>query len=136
MSRFAALFRLALILALAGLCGLPLAAQAEACSRGSNLCEVAASDLPREARETLALIRQGGPFPFPGKDGSIFGNFEQRLPVQPRGYYREFTVPTPGRQDRGARRIIAGSGPSRSVANSGESYYTADHYRTFRRIRE
>jgi ribonuclease T1 len=84
-------------------------------------------ELPREARETLALIRQGGPFPY-RKDGIVFGNRERRLPVQSNGYYREYTVPTPGARDRGARRIIAGG--------SGEYYYTGDHYNTFRRIRE
>lgn len=84
-------------------------------------------ELPREARETLALIRQGGPFPY-RKDGIVFGNRERRLPVQSSGYYREYTVPTPGARDRGARRIIAGG--------SGEYYYTGDHYNTFRRIRE
>lgn len=84
-------------------------------------------ELPPEARQTLALIKRGGPFPY-GKDGSIFGNREGRLPPQKRGYYREYTVPTPDSRDRGARRLIAGEG--------GEYWYTADHYRSFRRIRE
>jgi len=84
-------------------------------------------DLPREARDTLALIKQGGPFPYK-RDGVVFGNRERRLPSQPRGYYREYTVPTPGARDRGARRIIAGT--------PGEYYYTEDHYNTFLRIRE
>ena len=84
-------------------------------------------ELPREARETLALIKRGGPFPYK-RDGIVFGNRERRLPVQSNGYYREYTVPTPGARDRGARRIIAGG--------SGEYYYTGDHYNTFRRIRE
>ena len=66
------------------------------------------------------------------KDGSTFGNFEKRLPHKPRGYYHEYTVPTPGARDRGARRIIAGSPPE----SSGEYYYTDDHYRSFRRIKE
>jgi ribonuclease T1 len=83
--------------------------------------------LPREARETLDLIRAGGPFPYP-QDGRTFGNRERALERKPRGYYREYTVRTPGARDRGARRIIAGRG--------GELYYTEDHYRTFRRIRE
>jgi len=81
--------------------------------------------LPAEARETLALIREGGPFPY-AKDGSIFGNRERLLPPQKRGFYREYTVPTPGSRDRGARRIIAGG--------SREYYWTADHYRSFQRI--
>jgi ribonuclease T1 len=104
-----------------------------ACARG--LPEVPAAELPREARDTLALIRKGGPFPY-GKDGATFANFEQRLPQRARGYYREYTVPTPGARDRGARRIVAGAGAGGDVRTSGEYYYTDDHYRTFRRIRE
>jgi ribonuclease T1 len=77
------------------------------------------------------LIKQGGPFPYP-KDGAVFGNYEKILPIQKRGYYREYTVRTPGANNRGARRIIAGGKP----AISGEYYYTADHYATFRRIQE
>jgi hypothetical protein len=67
--------------------------------------------------QTLRLIQQGGPFPYPRKDGSTFGNFERRLPSQPRGYYREYTVPTPGSRDRGARRIIAGEGRGGDVSH-------------------
>lgn len=107
-----------------------LAVVAPAQARRSGVEEPAVirvEELPREARETLALIRQGGPFPY-RKDGIVFGNRERRLPVQSNGYYREYTVPTPGARDRGARRIIAGG--------SGEYYYTGDHYNTFRRIRE
>jgi ribonuclease T1 len=89
--------------------------------------EMSVADLPPEARQTLALIRAGGPFPH-ARDGAPFGNRERRLPERAAGYYREFTVPTPGARDRGARRIVAGRG--------GEVYYTHDHYRTFRRIRE
>ena len=89
--------------------------------------EVEAATLPQEARETLTLIRSGGPFPFQ-KDGAVFGNREAVLPRRERGYYREYTVRTPGARDRGARRIVAGRG--------GEYYYTDDHYRTFRRIRQ
>jgi ribonuclease T1 len=96
-----------------------------------QLREVAITDLPQEARDTLALIRKGGPFPY-RKDGATFGNFEKRLPLKSRGYYREYTVPTPGARDRGARRIVAGG----DVRTSGEYYYTDDHYRSFRRIRE
>ncbi len=88
--------------------------------------EIPVAALPAEARETLALVKRGGPFPY-RKDGATFGNFERRLPVRERGHYREYTVPTPGARDRGARRIVAGG---------GEYYYTADHYRTFQRIRE
>jgi len=89
--------------------------------------EVSLAELPREAAQTLALIRRGGPFPY-RRDGSVFGNRERLLPLRPQGYYREYTVPTPGAQDRGARRIVAGRGE--------EHYYTDDHYRSFRRIRE
>ena len=92
--------------------------------------------LPAEGRETLALIKQGGPFPYKRKDGSTFGNFEKRLPLQPRGYYREYTVPTPGLNHRGARRIVAGRGSCGDVRCSGEYYYTSDHYKSFRRIIE
>ena len=101
-----------------------LAADAGAFSPGE---EIHARDLPKEARATLALIKAGGPFPFE-KDASTFGNREGRLPRAQRSYYLEFTVPTPGRRDRGARRIIAGG--------AGECYYTDDHYRTFRLILE
>lgn len=99
---------------------------------GEAVDGVALSALPPEARQTLQLIRQGGPFPFPRKDGSVFGNFEKHLPQKPRGHYREYTVPTPGSRDRGARRIVAGAPPE----TSGEYYYTDDHYRSFRRIKE
>jgi len=84
-------------------------------------------DLPREALETIALIRKGGPFPF-ARDGAAFGNREKRLPARERGWYREYTVKTPGAKDRGARRIVAG--------RDGTLYYTGDHYRSFRRILE
>jgi ribonuclease T1 len=97
---------------------------------------VALAELPAEANQTLRLIKQGGPFPYPHKDGSTFGNYEKRLPIQPRGYYSEYTVPTPGRRDRGARRIVAGNKPHRNQHSSVEYYYTDDHYRSFRRIRE
>jgi ribonuclease T1 len=97
---------------------------------------IAAADLPREARTTLKLIKEGGPFPFPKKDGSTFGNRERLLPKQPRGYYSEYTVRTPFSRDRGARRIVAGKGSTGDPATSGEYYYTADHYNSFKRIQE
>jgi ribonuclease T1 len=96
--------------------------------------EVALDALPREAQQTLALIRQGGPFPY-RKDGSVFGNRERLLPKQRRGYYTEYTVPTPGSRDRGARRIVAGKGATGDPATGGEYYYSDDHYQSFRRIR-
>jgi len=85
------------------------------------------SALPIEARQTLALIKAGGPFPY-SQDGKTFQNREKILPRKQRGYYREYTVKTPGAKDRGARRIVAG--------RDGEYYYTDDHYRSFRRIIE
>jgi ribonuclease T1 len=98
------------------------------CARGEPaLPEVRLQQLPAEAQRTLALIRQGGPFPY-RRDGAVFGNRERRLPAREQGYYREYTVPTPGAKDRGARRIVAGRG--------AEFYYTDDHYDSFRRIRD
>jgi guanyl-specific ribonuclease Sa len=85
------------------------------------------SGLPREATQVLARIRAGGPFEYE-RDGVVFGNFEGHLPQQPRGYYHEYTVRTPGERGRGARRIIAGGSPP------GEFWYTADHYDSFVRI--
>ena len=89
--------------------------------------EVGLAQLPPEAKQTLQLIARGGPYPYQ-RDGAVFGNYERLLPPQHQGYYREYTVPTPGSRDRGARRIVAGA--------SGERYYTDDHYRSFKRIRE
>lgn len=90
---------------------------------------VKTSELPPEALATLALIRQGGPYPY-DRDGVVFQNFERRLPRAERGYYHEYTVKTPGERTRGARRIIAGGKPPEVY------YYTSDHYNTFRRIVE
>ncbi len=92
----------------------------------AGIPSVALDDLPPEAAETVERIDAGGPFPYPGKDGSTFGNFEGLLRERARGYYAEYTVPTPGEDDRGARRIVAGDG--------GELYWTADHYESFERI--
>jgi ribonuclease T1 len=91
----------------------------------ASSASVAASSLPAEARQTLALIERGGPFPY-DRDGVVFENREGLLPDHDSGYYHEYTVPTPGSPDRGARRIISGS--------AGELYYTDDHYRSFERI--
>ncbi len=93
----------------------------------SGFPTITAAALPAEARSTLVLIERGGPFPY-RKDGVVFANRERALPEHPRGYYREYTVPTPGSRDRGARRIVAGQ--------RGERYYSADHYRSFKRIVE
>jgi ribonuclease T1 len=92
-----------------------------------GLSTIAFDRLPKEARETIRLIRRGGPFPFE-KDGSTFGNREGLLPKRPNGYYKEYTVITPGSRDRGARRIVGG--------REGELYYTDDHYDSFRRVVE
>ena len=136
MERCAVFFRLVLLLALAGICGLSTPAFARESHRSEAISWVALADLPPEAKHTLHLIKRGGPFPYPHKDGSTFGNFEKRLPPQYRGYYKEYTVSTPGRRDRGARRIIAAEGRTGDVTTSGEYYYTQDHYRSFLRIRE
>jgi ribonuclease T1 len=89
--------------------------------------DISVQKLPAEARQTLALIRANGPFPYQ-QDGRTFNNREKHLPLKPQGYYREYTVKTPGARDRGARRIVTGKG--------GDYYYTDDHYRSFRRIVE
>ena len=91
---------------------------------------VALSELPAEAQATERLIRSGGPFPY-SKDGTVFGNRERLLPREKRGYYREYTVKTPGSRDRGARRIVCGG---EKPAAPDACYYTADHYASFRRI--
>jgi ribonuclease T1 len=99
-----------------------------ACSaNAAELQSIARGELPIEARQTLQLIASGGPFPY-RRDGIVFGNLEGRLPARARGYYHEYTVPTPGSRDRGARRIVSGK--------PGEAYFSNDHYRSFRRIRE
>ncbi|MGH8233580.1 MAG: ribonuclease domain-containing protein [Rhodanobacteraceae bacterium] len=99
------------------------AASAESASKASQLPDF----LTPEARTTLALIANGGPFPH-RQDGEVFGNYEHLLPEEPRGYYHEYTVETPGVRNRGARRIITGGNPPVVY------YYTDDHYRSFRRF--
>jgi ribonuclease T1 len=98
---------------------------AQAVDPESGLHWIALGDLPPQARQTLDLIRLGGPFPY-RRDAAVFGNREHILPGERRGYYREFTVRTPGASNRGARRIITGA--------RGELYYTDDHYSSFRRV--
>jgi ribonuclease T1 len=115
--------------------GLWVLAAGPALARALIPPDVPLAELPREAHAALTRIKQGGPFPYK-RDGVIFGNFERRLPIQYRGYYREYTVATPGARDRGARRIVAGAGRGGDVRTSGEYYYSGDHYQTFRRIRE
>lgn len=87
---------------------------------------ISIQQLPPEAKRTFSLIQQGGPFPY-RQDGIVFGNREGRLPRAVKGYYREYTVPTPGSRDRGARRLVKGS--------RGEIYYTNNHYQSFFRVR-
>lgn len=94
-------------------------------TRASALPTIAYADLPVQAHDTIRLIEQGGPFPF-DRDGITFQNRERLLPLHTQGYYREYTVITPGERTRGARRIVAGAG--------GEMYYTDDHYDSFREI--
>ncbi|MCR4299134.1 MAG: ribonuclease [Gallionella sp.] len=113
-------FLLALLLAL--LLWLPQVQAGQA-----ELALIAMAELPAEARVTLQAIKRGGPFVYE-RDGAVFRSYERILPKQPRGYYREYTVRTPGARNRGARRIVCGP--------PVECYYTADHYQTFKRIRE
>lgn len=91
-----------------------------------GLPQIDFATLPPQAQETITLIDRGGPFPYE-RDGIAFGNRERLLPIRANGYYREYTVITPGSSDRGARRIIAGQ--------SGELYYTDDHYESFKRVK-
>lgn len=91
----------------------------------SNLPTIDYAELPPEAHDTIALIDSNGPFPY-SKDGSTFQNREGILPDREAGYYAEYTVITPGSDDRGARRIVGGA--------DGELYYTDDHYNSFREI--
>lgn len=92
---------------------------------------IALAELPPQGRATYALIREGGPFRY-DKDGSVFGNRERQLPAKKRGYYREYTVRTPGVAHRGARRIVCGGAKRMPDA----CYYTSDHYTSFREIRQ
>lgn len=84
--------------------------------------------LPPQVGETVHRIESGGPFPYPRNDGVVFGNYEGRLPQRERGYYHEYTVPTPGLSHRGTRRIITGGQPP---TDPPEFYYTGDHYESF-----
>ena len=92
--------------------------------------DVSLSSLPAQAQKTDQLIHSGGPFPF-SRDGVVFGNYEKRLPREPRGYYHEYTVPTPGARNRGARRIICGG---QQPTEPDACFYTEDHYNSFHRI--
>ena len=112
------------------LVGAALAVPVAARETAPGVETVALAQLPPEARATERLIRDGGPFPY-RKDGTVFGNRERLLPRHNRGYYREYTVKTPGVRHRGARRIVCGG----AVPTQPEAcYYTQDHYASFRRI--
>ena len=95
------------------------------------LAEISLSELPVQARETHRLVLAGGPFPY-SKDGTVFGNRERLLPRKARGFYREYTVKTPGARNRGARRLVCGGTPPTAPE---VCYYTDDHYASFKRIR-
>jgi ribonuclease T1 len=114
-----------LLVLVAGWLALAAPAWARRADEGGEVT-VAVDQLPKEAQQALARIKAGGPFPY-ARDGIVFGNYEGRLPARPRGTYHEYTVKTPGKRNRGTRRIITGD---------GEFYYTDDHYETFRRILE
>jgi ribonuclease T1 len=125
------MLRLQWVVLAAMLLSLPAGAQAQTYhavqDAHAGLAVISSAELPPQARDTLRAIKEGGPFAYP-RDGVVFSNYERILPKRPRGYYHEYTVRTPGTHGRGARRIISGE--------TGEYFYTADHYRTFKRILE
>jgi ribonuclease T1 len=109
--------------------------QAEALTGTESAAQAAAqaiglSQLPRQGQDVYERILSGGPFRY-DKDGIVFGNRERQLPRQTRGYYREYTVPTPGSRDRGARRIVCGG---KFVQSPETCFYTQDHYQSFQKI--
>lgn len=116
-----------LVAVVACVAGVPASARTTPTHESRNVPAIALSALPAEAQRTARLIRDGGAFPYE-RDGAVFGNFERLLPKRERGYYREYTVPTPGLKHRGTRRLVVGRG--------GELYYTSDHYATFSRVLE
>lgn len=118
--------KLVLASAMLGLTGVPASSLAREMAPTET---VALNQLPPQGITTYQRILQGGPFPFE-KDGVVFGNRERLLPAEKRGYYREYTVPTPGASHRGARRIVCGG----SATTPDACFYTADHYASFRRI--
>jgi len=118
-------------LVLVALAAWPFGAGARTHATDGDLAVVSLQELPREARELLVRIHRGGPFDY-DRDGVVFGNRERLLPARPRGYYHEYTVRTPGERTRGARRIVCGG--EREAPDA--CFYSDDHYRSFRRIRE
>jgi ribonuclease T1 len=117
-------------LAVVGSLAAPAWAKGPQVDVGAAIGSIALADLPRQGRETYAMILSGGPFPY-NKDGTVFGNRERLLPKEKRGYYREYTVKTPFSRDRGARRIVCGG---LKPTTPDACYYTADHYASFKRI--
>ena len=113
-----------------GVAGLLSIGSVQAREPAPAVVTVSVASLPVEAQAIERAIHQGGPFAF-SKDGIVFANRERLLPAQWRGYYREYTVPTPGARDRGGRRIVCGG--NRPTAPD-VCYYTIDHYASFRRI--
>ncbi|MEO8935562.1 MAG: ribonuclease domain-containing protein [Burkholderiaceae bacterium] len=126
---------LAALLAAALMLAAPGAAARDEFARVEGIGVIRVAALPAEGRQVLAAIHAGGPYGF-RRDGIVFGNRESLLPRRSRGYYAEFTVPTPGSATRGARRIIAGRGSNGDYRTSNEYYYTNDHYQSFRRIEQ
>jgi ribonuclease T1 len=122
---------LALTLAFSLVCAMDSTQARDVPSIIGDSAQISSTELPKEALQTLALIRKGGPFPNE-KDGVIFGNREKQLPKQRRGYYTEYTVATPGAKNRGARRLVVGGEPQTSY----EIYYTDDHYQSFKRVKQ
>ncbi|OKH84483.1 ribonuclease [Mycobacterium sp. SWH-M3] len=121
----------ALLCALLAGCGTatkpqPASAPVSSSTQAEGTC--ALDSLPPEVSDTVDLIESGGPFPYPRNDGVVFGNFEGRLPKHERGYYHEYTVPTPGAKNRGARRIVTGGKP---LNDPPEFFYTGNHYESF-----
>ena len=117
------------VLALSGgLIGISVQAKAQA--PAAVLQTVTLTALPAQGRDMMALIEKGGPFKY-DKDGTVFGNREKFLPARQRGYYREYTVRTPGESSRGARRIVCGGQQPRAP---DACFYTDDHYGSFRQI--
>lgn len=108
---------------------IPGTTQAKVITLANIQATIRVTELPRQGEQMLALIHQGGPFASE-KDGAVFGNRERLLPLSKRGYYREYTVPTPGLKHRGTRRIVCGGLPR----TPDMCYYTADHYASFRKI--
>lgn len=132
--KWAAVFRastskLALAFLVTVIAGFPGWAEAKTKAPVDLVATVTVGELPKQGVETYGLIRQGGPFAYE-KDGVVFGNRERLLPSEKRGYYREYTVKTPGSRNRGARRIVCGGQPKTPDA----CYYTDDHYASFRKI--